>query len=67
MQSSEIMAGSQYHQTTMSLLKTGLVLNYHITIFFCFVDKNHHIHRKWINPFPRLLASFYLKKELDVI
>ena len=29
---SELMAGSQYPQTTRSLLKTGLLLNYHITI-----------------------------------
>ena len=23
---------------------------------FCSVDKNHHLHRRWINPFPQLLA-----------
>ena len=30
------------------------LLNYYC---FCSVDKNHHLHRRWINPFPQLLAS----------
>ena len=33
-QNSELMAGSQYPQTTRSLLKTGLFLMYYITIVF---------------------------------
>ena len=32
--SSELMGGSQYPQTTRSLVKTGLVLKYYITIVF---------------------------------
>ena len=31
---SELMAGCQYRQTTTSLLKTGLLLIYYITIVF---------------------------------
>ena len=60
------MAGSQYPQTTRSLLKTGLLLIlYHYCI--CSVDKNHHLHRRWINPSTQLLASHDLKMILVLI
>ena len=36
-------------------------------LLFCSVDKNHHSHWRWINPFPQLLASHYLKSNLVVI
>ena len=55
------MAGSQYPQTTRSLLKLGLLLIYYITSLLCSVGKSHHLHRRYINPFPQLLASHYLK------
>ena len=66
MQNSELMAGSQYLQTTRSLLYTGLplILNYN---YFCSVDTKHHIHRRWINSFPQLLASLDLKTNLVLI
>ena len=66
---SELMAGSQYPQTTRSLLKTELQGYYYLLYYYCFcsVDKNHHLHRRWINPFPQLLASHYLKMNRDVI
>ena len=57
---SELMAGSQYPQTTRSLPKQGFYL---IIMLFCFcsVEKNRHINRRWINPFPQFLASHTLK------
>ena len=56
------MAGSQYPQTTN---RATTYLSYYNC--FCSVDKNHHLHRRWINPFPQLLASHDLKTKLDVI
>ena len=50
------MAGSQYRQTTRSLLKTGLLLMIMLLLLLS-VDKNHHMHRRRINPFPQLVAS----------
>ena len=59
------MAGSQYSQTTMSLLKQGYsyLLNYYC---FCSVDKNHHLHRRWINPFT-LTLSFSSSENEELI
>ena len=67
MQNSELMAGSQYPETTRLLLKTGLLLICYITFVFLTVDKKHHMHRRWINLLPQLLASHYLKTSIDVI
>ena len=67
MQNSELMAGSQNPHTTRALLKTGFLLIYNFTIVFCSVDKNHHLHRRWINPLPQLLASHDLKTNLVLI
>ena len=39
------------------------LLNYYC---FCSVDKNHHLHRRWINPFPQLLASHLSRLNSDV-
>ena len=63
---SELMAASQYPQTTRSLLKTRLLLFIILILFFFSVDKNHRFHGRWINPLPQLLASHYLKMNPDV-
>ena len=63
---SELMAGSQYPQTMKSFLKTGVLLFVILRLFFFSEDKNHHLHQRWINPFPQLLASHYLKMSRDV-
>ena len=56
------MARSQYPQTTRSLLKTGLLLIYYITILFA-----QQIKIIISNPFPQLLVSHDQKKNLDII
>ena len=52
------------HEVTPKNRATTYLLYYYC---FCSVEKNHHLHRRWINPFPQLLASHNLKMNLDVI
>ena len=60
------MAGSVSpdHVVTLKNRATTYLLQY---FCFCSVDKNHHIHRVWINPFPQLLASHTLKMNTVLI
>ena len=52
------------HEVTPKNRATIYILYYYC---FCSVDKNHHLHRRWINPFPHFLASHDLKTNLVLI
>ena len=51
------------HEVTLKNRATTY-LSYYYCI--CSVDKNHQLHRRWINPFPQLLASHNLNTNVDV-
>ena len=57
----ELMAESQYPQTTS---KNKTATCYHIIIVFFSVDKDHHIHRRWVNLFPTTPRFSYSEKRI---